>query len=141
MDIKHIKKFIDPIIDRTAEFTKGNRFKDLSFLKNMPYLRIIGNIFFSIIGNLMTKNIIIFDFLNGYTCISNRALNKVLKKNLDDDYFFDTVLIYQLSILKIKILDIPMKAKYENEKSNINILKTGFSFIFKNLLFSLGVKK
>jgi len=141
MDIKHIKKFIDPIIDRTAEFTKGNRFKDLSFLKNMPYLRIIGNIFFSVIGNLMTKNIIIFDFLNGYTCISNRALNKVLKKNLDDDYFFDTVLIYQLSILKIKILDIPMKAKYENEKSNINILKTGFSFIFKNLLFFLGVKK
>ena len=46
MDIKYIKKFINPIIDRTAEFTKGNRFKDLSFLKNMPLMRIVGNIFF-----------------------------------------------------------------------------------------------
>tara|TARA_B100001057_G_C22860665_1_gene954388 strand:- start:50 stop:757 length:708 start_codon:yes stop_codon:yes gene_type:complete len=141
MDIKYIKKFINPIIDRTADFTKGNRFQDLSFLKNMPFLRIIGNIFFSLIGNLMTRNVIIFDFLNGYTCISNNALSKVIKKNLDDDYFFDTILIYQLSILKMKILDIPMKAKYENEKSNINILSTGFSFIFKNLLFLLGIKK
>ena len=89
----------------------------------------------------MTKNFIIFDFLNGYTCISNNALSKVIKKNLDDDYFFDTILIYQLCILKMKILDIPMKAKYENEISNINILSTGFSFLFKNLLFLLGIKK
>lgn len=141
MDIKYIKKFIDPIIDNKAGFTKGNRFKDLSFLKNMPFLRIVGNIFFSLIGNFVTKNIKIFDFLNGYTCISNRALNKVLKKNLDDDYFFDTILIYQLNILKIKILDIPMKAKYENEKSNINIMVTGFSFLLKNFLFFLKIKK
>ena len=141
MDIKYIKKFINPIIDRKAEFTKGNRFKDLSFLKNMPLMRIVGNIFFSVIGNLMTKNFIIFDFLNGYTCISNNALSEVIKKNLDDDYFFDTILIYQLCILKMKILDIPMKAKYENEISNINILSTGFSFLFKNLLFLLGIKK
>ena len=96
---------------------------------------------FSIIGNLMTKNIKIFDFLNGYTSINNNALRKVIRKNLDDDYFFDTILIYQLSKLKIKILDVPMKAKYENEISNINILITGSSILYKNLVFFLGIKK
>ena len=141
MDLKLIKNFIDPIIQKKAEFLKGNRFVQLNFLKNMPFLRIVGNILFSIIGNLMTKNIKIFDFLNGYTSINNNALRKVIRKNLDDDYFFDTILIYQLSKLKIKILDVPMKAKYENEISNINILITGLSILYKNLVFFLGIKK
>ena len=64
-----------------------------------------------------------------------------MKKNLDNDFFFVTSLIYQLSESKIKILDIPMKAKYENEKSNINVFKTGLSFLYKNLIFFLGIKK
>ena len=141
MDLRLIKYFIDPIIDKKAFFTKGNRFKDLYFIKKMPNLRIIGNIFFSLVGNLITRNFKVFDFLNGYTAISNFALKKVLKKKLDDDYYFDTILIYQLNNLKFKILDIPMKAKYENEKSNINVLKTGISFILKNILFLLAFKK
>ena len=141
MDLKLIKDFIDPIIQKKAEFLKGNRFVELNFLKNMPFLRIVGNILFSIMGNLMTKNIKIFDFLNGYTSINNNALRKVIKKKLDDDYFFDTILIYQLSKLKIKILDVPTKAKYENEISNINIFITGSSILYKNLVFFLGIKK
>ena len=141
MDLKLIKYFIDPIIEKKADFTKGNRFKDFYFIKNMPNLRIIGNIFFSLVGVLVMKNFKVFDFLNGYTAISNFALEKVLKTNLDDDYYFDTILIYQLNNLRFNILDVPMKAKYENEKSNINILKTGISFMFKNLMFLLGIKK
>ena len=141
MDPKLIKNFIEPIISKKAEFTKGNRFMDLTFIKIMPPMRIIGNIFFSLIGNLVIRNIKIFDFLNGYTSINNTTLRKVLKMNLDDDYFFDTILIYQSIKLKIKILDIQMMAKYENEKSNINIFTTVFSFLFKNLIFFLGIKK
>ena len=141
MDLKLIKDFIDPIINNEAEFTKGNRFMKLSFIKKMPFLRILGNVFFSLIGNFILRDTKIFDFLNGYTSISNHALRKVLKTNLDDDYYFDTALIYQLNRLKIKILDVPMKARYENEKSNINILKTGLSFLYKNFLFFLGIKK
>ena len=129
MDLKLIKNFMDPIIENKGEFLKGNRFVNLNILKEMPFLRIIGNIFFSIIGNLITKNFKIFDFLNGYTSIKNKALGKVIKKNLDDDYFFDTILIYQLSKLNIRILDVPMKARYESEESNLNIITTGISFV------------
>lgn len=141
MDLKLIKYFMDPIIEDKGEFLKGNRFINLNIFKKMPFLRVIGNIFFSIIGNLITKNYKIFDFLNGYTSINNKALSRVIKKNLDDDYFFDTILIYQLSRLNIRILDVPMKAKYESEESNLNIVTTGISFIFKNLKFLLGFQK
>lgn len=141
MDLKLIKNFMDPILEKKGEFIKGNRFMDLNFLKKMPFPRIIGNIFFSLIGNFVTKNFRIFDYLNGYTSIKNSALSKVIKKNLDDDYFFDTILIYQLSKLNIKILDVPMPAKYENEESNINIVVTGLIFLFKNFRFLLGLQK
>ena len=141
MDLKLINNFIDPIIENRAEFTKGNRFMNMSFLKKMPPQRIVGNIFFSLIGNFVSRNMQIFDFLNGYTSIKYSVLKRVIKTNLDDDYYFDTILIYQLVKLKIKILDIKMKAKYENEKSNINIFSTGFSFLFKNIFFLIGLKK
>ena len=141
MDLKLIKNFINPIIENKAEFTKGNRFMNMSFFKKMPIQRIIGNIFFSLIGNIVSGNIRIFDFLNGYTSIKNFALKKVIKKKLDDDFFFDTILIYQLIKLKFRILDIKMTAKYENEKSNINIFSTGLSFLIKNILFFIGLKK
>ena len=135
MNPKLIKKFVDPIVNKKAEFTKGNRFKDLSFVGIMPLARIIGNIFFSIIGNIITRNFGIFDFLNGFTCISNNALKKVLKKKLDDDYYFDTALVCNLSKLGVKILDIKMRSVYGNEKSNINIFSTGFTIFFKNIKF------
>ena len=141
MDLKLVKYFIDPIINKKAEFIKGNRFRDLTFIRRMPFLRILGNIFFSIIGNLISKNLKIFDFLNGYTSINKRALKKVLRANLDDDYFFDTMLIYQLTKLNIKILDVPIKARYENEQSNINVLTTGLSMLLKNFAFLFRIKK
>ena len=105
----------------------------------MPVQRIIGNIF-SLIGNLVSRNIRIFDFLNGYTSIKNSALKKVIKTNLDDDYYFDTILIYQLIKLENRILDVKMTAKYENEKSNINVISTGF-FLNKEYTFLIGLKK
>ena len=135
MNPKLITKFVLPIVRNKAEFTKGNRFKDLSFFKVMPYPRIIGNIFFSLFGNIITRNFKIFDFLNGFTCINNKALKKVIKKNLDDDYYFDTALVCNLSNLGVKILDIKMRAVYENEKSSINIFSTGFTILFKNIIF------
>ena len=98
-----ISKFIDPIIDKKADFTKGNRFKNLIFLKKMPKLRIIGNILFSLIGMILIKNFKVFDFQNGFTSINNKSLKKVLKKKLDNDFFFENS-IYNLSILNIKIL-------------------------------------
>ena len=45
--------------------------------------------------------------------------------------FFENSLIYNLSILNIKILDINMNAHYGNEKSNLNVFSTGFMILYK----------
>ena len=137
MDPKLIFKFIEPIINKKADFTKGNRFKNFEFLKEMPFLRILGNILFSLIGMILINNYKVFDFQNGYTSINNKSLKRVLKKKLDDEFFFENSLIYNLSKLKIKILDINMKANYGKEKSNLNIFSTGFAILYKYLLLFL----
>ena len=100
----------------------------------MPLPRIIGNIFFSIIGNIITKNFRLFDFLSGYTCIRNHTIKKLLKTKIDNDYFFESVLIYNATRLNIKILDINIKAIYGNEKSNID-LNVFFIILYKNLKY------
>ena len=137
MDPKLIFKFIEPIINKKADFTKGNRFANFEFLKEMPFLRILGNILFSLIGMILINNYKVFDFQNGYTSINNKSLKRVLKKKLDDEFFFENSLIYNLSKLKIKILDINMKANYGKEKSNLNIFSTGFAILYKYLLLFL----
>ena len=135
-----ITHFINPIINKNADFTKGNRFKNLKFLTNMPFLRILGNTFFSLIGMIVIKNVKIFDFQNGFTCIDNKLLKKVIKK-LENDFFFENSLIYNLSKLNCKILDIDMEAIYGEEKSNLNILSVGLIILYKYFLISLNLKK
>ena len=137
MDPKLITKFIDPIINKKANFTKGNRFKNFKFLKKMPIARIIGNIFFSVIGMLLINNFKIFDFQNGYTSIDNTTLKKIIRKNLDNEFFFENSLIYNLTKMNFKILDIDMKAHYGKEKSNLKIFSTGFKIFYKYILLFL----
>lgn len=141
MDPKLISDFIKPIIDGKADFTKGNRFQNFTFLKEMPISRIIGNIFFSTLGIILTSNYKIFDFQNGFTCIENKVLRKILQKNLDDDFFFENSLIYNLSKMNFKILDINMKANYGKETSNLNILTVGSIILYKNILLFFKSKK
>ena len=134
MDPKLIKKFIIPIIEKKADFTKGNRLSKKFINPKMPLSRNFGNLFFSLFGRISTKNYNIFDFLNGYTAISYSALNKLKNdfEKLDDDYFFETSTIYHLTKKNLIIKDIEMDPIYSDEQSNINVFLTSIKFIFKN---------
>ncbi len=135
MDPRLIKKFIIPIIEKKADFTKGNRLSKKIINSKMPLSRNFGNLFFSLFGRISTKNYNIFDFLNGYTAISYSALKKLKKdfKHLDNDYFFETSTIYHLTKQNLTIKDITMDPIYSDEQSNINVFFTSIKFIFKNL--------
>ena len=88
MDPGLIKFFIEPLIFENYDYTKGNRFGKIKNIFNMPIMRILGNIFFSLLAKITTKNTNLFDFHNGYTAIKNDALKKINYKNLDDTFFF-----------------------------------------------------
>lgn len=120
MDPKFISTLIKPIIANKADYTKGNRFFDVESIKPMPLLRIIGNAGLSFFSKLSTGYWSLFDPTNGFTAISGATLKHLPLSKLSDNYFFESDLLFRLSTIRAKTIDIPMMAIYGNEKSNLN---------------------
>ena len=86
MNPEYIPKLIEPIINKTAEFTKGNRFRNIDVLINMPKIRLIGNIILSFITKLSTGYWELFDPTNGFIAINSGILNQINYKNFPISY-------------------------------------------------------
>lgn len=140
MDPSLIKEFIMPIINNKCDYTKGNRFHKFSNLFKMPFKRVVGNIFFSYLAKITTKNYNIFDVHNGYTAIKNSVLKTINYTNLDNSYFFETHILFKLKNKNKKISQIKMQPIYKNEKSNLNDFKVGFQFLLKHFKLLIGKK-
>lgn len=140
MDPSLIEKFIKPIINDNYDYSKGNRFHKFENLFKMPFKRVIGNIFFSYLAKITTKNYNIFDVHNGYTAIKNSVLKTIDYSDLDNSYFFETHILFKLKYKNKKIAQIKMQPIYQNEKSNLNDLQVGFQFLVKHYKLFFGKK-
>lgn len=69
MDPSLLREFVMPILGGEADYTKGNRFYDLSNISRMPAMRLFGNAGLSFLAKLSTGYWNIFDPTNGYTAI------------------------------------------------------------------------
>ena len=133
MDPRLIDNFINPILEGKADYTKGNRFFNLAFLKKMPKVRLIGNALLSFITKISSGYWDIMDPTNGYTAIHVNLLKILPLEKIDNRYFFESDMLFRLNTIKACVLDIPMIAKYEDEKSNLKISKIILEFPFKHL--------
>ena len=133
MDPQLIPLFIAPIIKGDADYTKGNRFYDLDGLKSMPNIRIFGNAVLSLLSKLSTGYWNLFDPTNGYTAIHRNIISHLPIEKISKRYFFETDMLFRLYILRAKIIDIPMKAVYQNETSNLKISRIIGEFLIKHV--------
>ena len=69
MDPSEIKHLIEPIQKDMAGYTKGNRFVSLSYIRQMPKIRILGNIALSFISKASSGYWSLRDPNNGFTAI------------------------------------------------------------------------
>ena len=123
MDPALINRFLGPIIERRADYTKGNRFHRLRNVATMPAVRLLGNTVLSFMTKLSSGYWQIFDPTNGYTAIHRAALQELDLDNLARRYFFESDMLFQLNQARAVVLDIPMKAKYEDEPSSLNPIR------------------
>ena len=128
MDPALIPLFIQPIIDGRADYTKGNRFYTPEFLSSMPGIRILGNAGLSFLTKFSTGYWQIFDPTNGYTAIHAHVLRLLPLDKISKNYFFETDILFRLGTVRAVVMDIPQKAVYGDEKSNLNIPKTLLTF-------------
>ncbi len=128
MNTALLPSLVRPILVGNADYTKGNRFFDLKFLMTMPRLRLFGNSIVSLINKISSGYWNIMDPTNGFTAIHRSALEYLPLSKLDQGYFFECDMLFRLGILNAVVLDIPIEAKYGNEKSNLNIVRTALRF-------------
>lgn len=128
-----IQSLIDPIINGEADYTKGNRFYDLEVVKRMPVIRLIGNSILSFMTKLSSGYWQIFDPTNGFTAINANLIRILPLEKISKRYFFETDMLFRLNIYRSVVQDIPMQAIYEDEVSNLNIIKIIPEFLYKHL--------
>lgn len=137
MDISYMEKMIQILSSRNYDFVKGNRFHNRLHIKNMPTIRRIGNMGMGFLIKMASGYWNISDPTNGYFGIRAETLHHLSLERLSPRFFFESSLIIELYYTGAKIKDIAMPAIYGNEKSNLSVCKTLFSFpgkIFSALL-------
>lgn len=133
MNPELIPAFVAPILRGDADYTKGNRFWDLSEIKQMPLLRRIGNLGLSFMSKASSGYWDIFDPTNGYTAIHASVADKLPFEKISRRYFFETDVLFRLNIIRAVVVDIPMDAHYGDETSGLKAWRIFFEFLFKHL--------
>lgn len=133
MDPALIPKFAGPIIAGAADYTKGNRFYSPATVKAMPTVRLLGNAALSFLTKLSSGYWQIFDPTNGFTAIHATVARLLPLERISADYFFESDMLFRLNTVRAVVMDIPHRAIYADETSNLKIKKIIPVFILRHL--------
>src|SRR4051812_27246115 len=133
MDPALLPRIVHPIRERLADYTKGNRFFNIEDVRSMPALRLLGNAALSFLTKLSSGYWTIFDPTNGYTAIHRSALELLPLEKIDNRFFFESDMLFRLYIAGAVVVDVPMRAVYGEEQSQLKVRKVVLSFAVKNL--------
>lgn len=133
MDPALLPRIVQPILERQADYVKGNRFFVLEDLAQMPRHRVIGNAILSFMSKFSSGYWQVFDPTNGYTAIHHTALSLIPLHKLHRGYFFESDLLFRLSTIRGVVTDMPHRALYGSERSGISLLAAVPTFALKHL--------
>ena len=97
----------------------------------MPLVRRVGNLGLSFLTKVATGYWSVFDSTNGFIALTRETFLKLPVAKLDNRYFFETSLLYHLSLINAVVQDVQMPARYGNETSHLSVLGTLVEFPFK----------
>lgn len=129
MDPKFIPALIKPILKGQADYTKGNRFFSYEHIGSMPMHRLLGNSALSFFSKVSSGYWNIIDPNNGYTAIHKTALRLLPLEKISNDYFFESDMLFRLNSMRAVVIDVPMKAIYGDEVSNLKAHKVLLPFL------------
>ncbi len=123
-----IPALVRSIVLGEADYVKGNRFFDPDDLAQMPLVRLIGNACLSLVSKASSGYWDIMDPTNGYTAIHRTALETLPLEKIADRYFFESDMLFRLNVSNAVVQDMPMRALYADEISNLNIRRVLMQF-------------
>ncbi|WP_233255104.1 glycosyltransferase family 2 protein [Halopenitus persicus] len=123
MDPRVLTKYIDPIADGVADYTKGNRFSRSDHWERMPRFRLLGNVVLSYLTKIASGYWGTMDSQNGYTAISLQALQETDIEGMYEYYGYCNDLLVRLNAADVRVADVPRSSEYaytEGWKSHID---------------------
>jgi glycosyltransferase involved in cell wall biosynthesis len=132
MDPALLPLFIAPVLRGEADYCKGNRFWDMSEIRQMPWLRLVGNLALSFMTKASTGYWDIFDPTNGYTAIHANVVSRLPVNSISKRYFFETDMLFRLNTIRAVVIDVPMDARYGDEVSSLKISRVLGEFALKH---------
>jgi glycosyltransferase involved in cell wall biosynthesis len=139
MDMAHLSRLLQPLIEGKADYTKGNRFRDFKSLQKMPFIRRVGNMGLAFLAKAATGYWHMFDPTNGFNAIRTEALAELPLEAIDRTYFFETSMLANLYLIGAVVKDVPMPARYRGEVSSLLVHRILFEFPPK--LFTTFVRR
>ena len=139
MDIDNLPDLLTPLILGRADYTKGNRFRDFTSLRHMPWIRRVGNMGLGFIAKAATGYWNLFDPTNGFLAIRAETLAQLPLDQIDPTYYFETSMLANLYLLGAVVQDIPMPAHYQGEVSSMLIHRILLEFPLK--LFNTLIRR
>ena len=117
-----IPRLIQPIIEDEADCVYGSRFSNKKNFESSTWLRIVGNKFFALLGNILF-HYRLTDVYTGSKCYSKRVFENL---SLDSDGFEQEVeILAKLSRHRMRVLEIPIDYQFRTSGASKMKFKDG----------------
>jgi len=133
MDPVLIPDILKALLDKDADYVKGNRFYRLAHARSMPRIRLIGNLLLSFMTKVSSGYWNLVDPTNGFTALRAEVACELPFEKIEKRFFFESDLLFHLNLLGAVAHDFSMRAVYGDEKSNLKISHIFLEFLAKNL--------
>ncbi|MFC2007800.1 glycosyltransferase family 2 protein [Chloroflexota bacterium] len=143
MDAQYLPELIEPIIKGKATYSKGDRLSRLAHRRRMSIWRFFGNWMLTLLTKIASGYWGIKDPQNGYTAITKEGLRRINLDEIYPRYGYCNDLLVKLNVAGCCVADVPMPARYGNEKSKIKyslFITTVAPLLLSGFLWRLRIK-
>lgn len=138
-----IPNLLKPLESNEADMVFGSRMMGKPLKGGMPLWKFIGNKITTSIENFVL-GLNLSEYHSGFRLYSCKALKNIPFHRCSDYFDFDTDILIQFKLAKLRISESPIPTYYGDEKCHVNYY-IYFSNIFKSLyqyiLFKYGIKE
>lgn len=135
-----IPQIIEPIVKDEADMVFGSRMKMDPLKGGMPPIKYIGNKVLTFIENSILGTTL-SEFHSGFRAYSCKALLQVPFLRCTNEFHFDTEIIIQFVLAKLRIAEVPIPTFYGEEVSRVNKLNYGLNILKEIIAYYLISKK
>ena len=142
VSLDNIDDLIKPILHNKADLTIGSRLLHKSKVER-SFVRELSSKMYNCLSRFILGHKF-SDIQCGFKAINTKELQKHSKYILDNEWFFDTELVFYFNHFGAHVKEIPVdwqEERYDLRKSKLNIFKNGAKFIVNLVNLKRRVKK